>query len=154
MFPSIVSPTAAIVTEAAGDAEATAGDAAAVTAPSATEEGGQRQHDGRPGDRAECSHGVPHADQLSPAGLCPRVTTRCGSMWRCAIVSQAGPEQAVYFHRALSCFGVEHELVVYPRGGHNIAERQHQIDLLRRTRAWFARWLGADGRAANAFSGR
>jgi dipeptidyl aminopeptidase/acylaminoacyl peptidase len=50
--------------------------------------------------------------------------------------------QAVYFHRALSHFGVEHELVVYPREGHNITERQHQIDLLRRTRAWFTRWLG------------
>jgi dipeptidyl aminopeptidase/acylaminoacyl peptidase len=49
--------------------------------------------------------------------------------------------QAVYFHRALSRYGVEHELVIYPREGHNITERQHQIDLLRRTRAWFARWL-------------
>jgi dipeptidyl aminopeptidase/acylaminoacyl peptidase len=51
--------------------------------------------------------------------------------------------QAVYFHRALSRYGVEHELVIYPREGHNITERQHQIDLLRRVRAWFARWLGA-----------
>ena len=50
--------------------------------------------------------------------------------------------QAVYFHRALSRYGVEHELVIYPREGHNITERQHQIDLLRRIRAWFARWLG------------
>ncbi len=50
--------------------------------------------------------------------------------------------QAMYFHRALSQFGVEHELVIYPREGHSITERSHQIDLLRRTRAWFARWLG------------
>jgi dipeptidyl aminopeptidase/acylaminoacyl peptidase len=50
--------------------------------------------------------------------------------------------QAVYFHRALFRYGVEHELVIYPREGHNITERQHQIDLLRRIRAWFARWLG------------
>jgi len=35
-----------------------------------------------------------------------------------------------------------------------IVERQHQIDLLQRTRAWFARWLGADGRAASELSGR
>jgi dipeptidyl aminopeptidase/acylaminoacyl peptidase len=50
--------------------------------------------------------------------------------------------QAVYFHRALSRYGVEHELVVYPREGHSLTERQHQIDVLQRTRAWFARWLG------------
>jgi dipeptidyl aminopeptidase/acylaminoacyl peptidase len=49
--------------------------------------------------------------------------------------------QAIYFHRALDHFGVQNELVVYPREGHNITERQHQIDLLHRTRAWFARWL-------------
>ena len=49
--------------------------------------------------------------------------------------------QAIYFHRALSRFGAEHELVVYPREGHGLAERNHQLDLLRRTRAWFDRWL-------------
>ena len=50
--------------------------------------------------------------------------------------------QATYFHRALCRFGVENEFVVYPREGHPILERNHQLDLLRRTRAWFARWLG------------
>jgi dipeptidyl aminopeptidase/acylaminoacyl peptidase len=49
--------------------------------------------------------------------------------------------QAIYFHRALSRFGAEHELVVYPREGHGLAERNHQLDLLRRMRAWFDRWL-------------
>ena len=49
--------------------------------------------------------------------------------------------QATYFHRALSRFGVEHELVVYPREGHGMAERNHQLDVLRRSRAWFDRWL-------------
>jgi dipeptidyl aminopeptidase/acylaminoacyl peptidase len=49
--------------------------------------------------------------------------------------------QAIYFHRALAHFGVEHELVIYPREGHPIIERNHQIDLLNRIRAWFARWL-------------
>ena len=56
---------------------------------------------------------------------------------------------AIYFHRALSWFGVEHELVIYPREGHGIVERNHQLDLLRRTRAWFDRWLrdgASDGR--------
>lgn len=49
--------------------------------------------------------------------------------------------QAVYFHRALRHFGVEHEFVMYPREGHLFEERNHQLDLLRRTRAWFDRWL-------------
>ncbi len=49
--------------------------------------------------------------------------------------------QAVYFHRALRHFGVEHQLVIYPREGHLFEERNHQLDLLRRTRAWFDRWL-------------
>ncbi|WP_410631206.1 S9 family peptidase [Amycolatopsis sp. cmx-4-83] len=49
--------------------------------------------------------------------------------------------QAVYFHRALRHFGAEHEFVVYPREGHSIRERNHQLDVLHRTRAWFDRWL-------------
>jgi dipeptidyl aminopeptidase/acylaminoacyl peptidase len=49
--------------------------------------------------------------------------------------------QSVYFHRALRHFGVEHEFVIYPREGHSIRERHHQLDVLRRTRAWFHRWL-------------
>jgi dipeptidyl aminopeptidase/acylaminoacyl peptidase len=52
--------------------------------------------------------------------------------------------QAVYFHRALRHFGVEHEFVTYPREGHSIRERAHQLDVLRRTRAWFDRWLRPD----------
>jgi dipeptidyl aminopeptidase/acylaminoacyl peptidase len=50
--------------------------------------------------------------------------------------------QAEFFHRALRHYGVEHEYVVYPREDHPILERNHQLDLLRRTRAWFDRWLG------------
>ncbi|HEV2637048.1 MAG TPA: prolyl oligopeptidase family serine peptidase [Actinocrinis sp.] len=50
--------------------------------------------------------------------------------------------QATYLHRALRHFGVEHEFVVYPREGHGLAERNHQLDALHRTRAWFDRWLG------------
>ncbi|GAA2693019.1 alpha/beta hydrolase family protein [Actinoplanes palleronii] len=49
--------------------------------------------------------------------------------------------QAVYLHRALRHFGAEHEFVIYPREGHRIQERHHQLDLLHRTRAWFDRWL-------------
>ena len=61
--------------------------------------------------------------------------------------------QAIYFHRALSWYGAEHELVIYPREGHGFAERNHQLDLLRRTRAWFGRWLrdeASDGRGSPA----
>ena len=49
--------------------------------------------------------------------------------------------QAEYFHRALRNYGAMHEFVVYPREGHRFRERRHQLDLLRRTRAWFDRWL-------------
>ncbi|GAA1962394.1 S9 family peptidase [Kitasatospora viridis] len=49
--------------------------------------------------------------------------------------------QAVHFHRALRRFGVEHEFVVYPREGHGLQERAHQLDALRRIRAWCDRWL-------------
>jgi dipeptidyl aminopeptidase/acylaminoacyl peptidase len=49
--------------------------------------------------------------------------------------------QATYFHRALRHFGAEHEFVIYPREGHSIQERNHQLDVLHRTRAWFDRWL-------------
>ncbi|MGA6164514.1 S9 family peptidase [Amycolatopsis magusensis] len=45
--------------------------------------------------------------------------------------------QAIAFHRALRYFGVEHEFVVYPREGHRISERAHQLDLLQRMRDWF-----------------
>lgn len=49
--------------------------------------------------------------------------------------------QAIHFHRALRRFGAEHEFVVYPREGHGLDERAHQLDALRRIRAWYDRWL-------------
>lgn len=49
--------------------------------------------------------------------------------------------QAIHFHRALRHFGVEHELAVYPREGHWILERAHQLDLLQRIRDWYDRRL-------------
>jgi dipeptidyl aminopeptidase/acylaminoacyl peptidase len=50
--------------------------------------------------------------------------------------------QAIFFHRALRRFGIEHEFVVYPREGHGFVERSHQIDVVLRLRDWFERCLG------------
>lgn len=49
--------------------------------------------------------------------------------------------QATGFYRALREVGVPAEFVVYPREPHGIGERAHQIDVLRRVRAWYDRWL-------------
>jgi len=84
----------------------------------------------------------PHRhDQLSPISYASKIRT--------PVLILHGQDdtnvpvgQAMYFHRALCRFGVEHELVIYPREGHPILERGHQIDLLRRVRGWFDRWLG------------
>lgn len=83
----------------------------------------------------------PHRhDRLSPISFASRVTT--------PVLILHGEDdtnvpvgQGEFFHRALRHFGVEHQFVVYPREGHPIQERNHQLDLLRRTRAWFDRWL-------------
>jgi dipeptidyl aminopeptidase/acylaminoacyl peptidase len=50
-------------------------------------------------------------------------------------------EQCVQFHRGLRRYGVETELVVYPREGHGIREEKHRIDLLNRIVAWFEKYL-------------
>jgi dipeptidyl aminopeptidase/acylaminoacyl peptidase len=81
----------------------------------------------------------PH-DQVSPISFASKIRTPV------LIVNgeddtNVPVSQAIYFHHALSWYGAEHELVIYPREGHGFAERNHQLDLLRRTRAWFDRWL-------------
>jgi pimeloyl-ACP methyl ester carboxylesterase len=81
----------------------------------------------------------PH-DQVSPISFASKIRTPV------LIVhgeddTNVPVSQAIYFHRALSWYGAEHELVIYPREGHGFVERNHQLDLLRRTRAWFDRWL-------------
>jgi len=81
----------------------------------------------------------PH-DRLSPISFASKVNTP-------VLILHGGNDtnvplsQGEFFHRALRHFGVEHEFVVYPREGHGIRERNHQLDILRRTRAWFDRWL-------------
>ena len=52
--------------------------------------------------------------------------------------------QADLLHHALRDRGVEHEYVVYPRENHSFLERGHQVDVLRRTREWFSRWLAPE----------
>jgi dipeptidyl aminopeptidase/acylaminoacyl peptidase len=49
--------------------------------------------------------------------------------------------QCYQFHRGLKRYGVEAELVVYPREGHGLREEKHQIDLLNRIVAWFDKYL-------------
>ncbi|WP_232248551.1 S9 family peptidase [Streptacidiphilus rugosus] len=82
----------------------------------------------------------PH-DRVSPVSYASRIQT--------PVLILHGEEdtnvpvaQAVFLHRALRRFGVEHELALYPGEGHAILGRGHRLDLLHRTRAWFDRWLG------------
>jgi len=49
--------------------------------------------------------------------------------------------QAYEFYRGLKDVGVETELVVYPREGHNIQEYAHQLDVQKRVIAWFDKYL-------------
>jgi len=51
------------------------------------------------------------------------------------------PTQGAEFFRALKLLGVPVEFVRYPREGHGIRERLHQIDLMQRVSAWYRRYL-------------
>ncbi|MBN1583737.1 MAG: S9 family peptidase [Anaerolineae bacterium] len=44
-------------------------------------------------------------------------------------------------YNALKRQGVPVEMVIYPRQGHSIAEPRLRIDMMRRTTAWFERWV-------------
>lgn len=91
----------------------------------------------------------PHRhDELSPASYLHRVETPV------LILHGERDErvpvgQARHFARGLRHYGCPFELVVYPREPHGIEERNHQLDVLRRSLAWFDRWVrsgeGADG---------
>lgn len=63
-----------------------------------------------------------------------------GSEDRCTPVNQARNQ-----HRSLVQLGIEAELIVYPREGHALLEREHQLDARRRRRHWFDRHLRAAG---------
>jgi dipeptidyl aminopeptidase/acylaminoacyl peptidase len=49
--------------------------------------------------------------------------------------------QATGFHRALKSIGAETEMVLYPREKHPILEQKHQIDMFRRVRDWYQKWV-------------
>ncbi|MBV9453188.1 MAG: S9 family peptidase [Rubrobacter sp.] len=49
--------------------------------------------------------------------------------------------QSVEMYIALRMLGVETQLVTYPREGHSIEERRHQIDAIRRILGWFCKHL-------------
>jgi dipeptidyl aminopeptidase/acylaminoacyl peptidase len=51
------------------------------------------------------------------------------------------PAQGAEFFRALKVLGVPVEFIRYPREGHGIRERHHQVDLMRRVAGWYRRWL-------------
>ncbi|MDP9366565.1 MAG: S9 family peptidase, partial [Chloroflexota bacterium] len=85
----------------------------------------------------------PHRhDALSPISYVARVRTPV-LILHGANDARVPVSQGRFFARGLRAHGVPHELVVYPREEHHVKERNHQLDMLRRTRAWFDRWLGA-----------
>ncbi|MEO8028785.1 MAG: S9 family peptidase [Bryobacteraceae bacterium] len=49
--------------------------------------------------------------------------------------------QSEQLYRGLKAYGVEAQLVLYPREGHGIREEKHRIDLLNRMIAWFDKYL-------------
>ncbi|WP_433292341.1 S9 family peptidase [Pseudonocardia sp. CA-142604] len=84
--------------------------------------------------------GPHHHDRLSPISFASKIRTPVLIMHG-KNDTNVPIAQAEFFHRALRRFGVEHEYVVYPRENHSIRERNHQLDILRRSREWFDRWL-------------
>jgi dipeptidyl aminopeptidase/acylaminoacyl peptidase len=51
------------------------------------------------------------------------------------------PGQGWELYNALRYYGVDTEFVLYPRAGHSITEREHQLDLLNRVIDWFDRYV-------------
>lgn len=90
--------------------------------------------------------GVTHEDpettwRLSPIRLIKQATTPT-----LILIGGGDPRvpttQGYELYAGLKSCGVEAQLVIYPREGHEITERSHQIDLLARVVDWFERHLG------------
>ncbi|HQX62711.1 MAG TPA: prolyl oligopeptidase family serine peptidase, partial [Thermomicrobiales bacterium] len=56
---------------------------------------------------------------------------------------RVNPMQGKEMYVALRSLGLPVEFVTYPREGHSIRERKHQIDLMNRVIAWYERYLSA-----------
>ena len=69
------------------------------------------------------------------ACVTPTLVT-AGALDRCTPV-----EQGILLYEAIAAAGAPTELVIYPREGHILVEREHAIDQVRRTTAWFERYL-------------
>jgi dipeptidyl aminopeptidase/acylaminoacyl peptidase len=94
----------------------------------------------------------PHRhDALSPISFAATVTTPV-LILHGAEDAWVPVSQGRFFARALHEHGVPCELVVYPREPHGIRERNHQLDLLHRVRAWVERWLGPGWKPDQSFS--
>jgi dipeptidyl aminopeptidase/acylaminoacyl peptidase len=100
-----------------------------------------------PGFEAEISGGAPWdgPEQRRPVELSPIYHARAASTPVLILHGEKDERvplnQAIGFHRALRAHDVPVELVVYPREPHGIGERNHQIDVLKRVRSWYDRWL-------------
>jgi dipeptidyl aminopeptidase/acylaminoacyl peptidase len=57
--------------------------------------------------------------------------------------------QSFEFWRALQALKIPTQLVVYPGEGHAFRTPAHPVDVLRRTLAWFDRYLQPTGTAPN-----
>ncbi|HVN08262.1 MAG TPA: prolyl oligopeptidase family serine peptidase, partial [Patescibacteria group bacterium] len=53
------------------------------------------------------------------------------------------PGQSEELYRGLKHYGVEAELVVYPREPHGLHEEKHLLDRLNRILAWYDKHLGS-----------
>lgn len=83
----------------------------------------------------------PHRhDVLSPISYVSRVRTPV-LILHGAEDERVPVSQGRFFARGLREHGASHALVVYPREPHEIYERNHQLDILRRTREWVNQWL-------------
>lgn len=83
----------------------------------------------------------PHRhDEFSPASYVHRVKTPV-LILHGEKDERVPAGQARHFARGLRHYGCPYELVVYPREPHALRERNHQIDVLRRSLAWFDRWV-------------
>ncbi|HEV2067597.1 MAG TPA: S9 family peptidase [Thermomicrobiales bacterium] len=58
--------------------------------------------------------------------------------------ARVSPTQGLEYYRALQVLGVPVRFVRYPREGHGIQERNHQLDLMRRVVDWLAKYVPAD----------